>query len=213
MAKLDTSIDRLVDFVRLKNSCTVDEVAKSLGLASKQVEELSEILAESGLIDIRYEFSGIRLFPKIVKKETALDASVTGKKLSVIDRLDGVKKELTDAENMFVFSERDILRKVENAKAHFREIERLDISAEKPEELLRKFAELDSSLLVFEKKIESLTKAAVDVKQEVDGFEAQLSGASEGKGIKLASVSLKNIMTNIAGKIRRKGTAGRVDAK
>ncbi|HLC47944.1 MAG TPA: hypothetical protein VJI13_02620, partial [Candidatus Norongarragalinales archaeon] len=108
MAKLDTSIDRLVEFVRLKGSCTVDDAAKSLGLASKQIEELSEILAESGIIDVRYEFSGIRLSPKIVKKEAA--ASSAGKKDSATDRLEGVKRELQDAENMFIFSEKDIRR-------------------------------------------------------------------------------------------------------
>lgn len=214
MAKLDTSIDRLVDYVKLKNSCTVDDAAKSLGIPVKQIEELSEILAESGLIDVRYDFSGIRLSPKIVKKEAGEDKGAAVRKLTVIDRLEGVKRELIDAENMFVFSEKDIRRKVENAKAHFREIEKLDLSQENPENIKRKVAELDTSVRVFEDKISAFEKAAVEVQQEVDAFELQLEkSASIGKVLRLPSLNLKGLISRISSKVRRRPAAARVDAK
>lgn len=183
MAKLDTSIDRLVEYVKLRKSCSVDDAAKSLGLPSKQVEELSEILAESGLIDVRYEFSGIRLFPKMVKKEVDDLKLDKDKKFNIYDRIENIRKELMDAENMFVFSEKDIRRKVENAKAHFREIEKLDLSSENPGAVKSKIADLDSSIKVFEEKIDSLEKSALDMRKEVDAFEEQLDKQKSQKSL------------------------------
>ncbi|MEK6954577.1 MAG: hypothetical protein AABX01_06200 [Candidatus Micrarchaeota archaeon] len=213
MAKLDTSIDRLVEYIKMKKSCTVDDVSKALGMGAKQVEELSEILAESGLIDVRYEFSGIRLFPKIVKKEGLDDAAGKAKVLSVVDRLEGVKRELTDAENMFIFSGRDIIRKVENAKAHFREIEKLSFPKENAKELDAKMNELDSSLLIFEEKIAILQQAAVDIKQEVDAFKAQVQILDPSRKTgRIKFPSLGNFIRKITGKMRRNAQNPKVDA-
>ncbi|MFH1442732.1 MAG: hypothetical protein ABIG96_01745 [Candidatus Micrarchaeota archaeon] len=181
MAKLDTSIDRLVEYVKLRKSCTVDDAAKSLGMPVKQVEELSEILAESGLIDVRYEFSGIRLFPKMVRKDDDGKGKAE-RKLTAAERLEGVKRELLEAENMFIFSEKDVRRKVENAKAHFREIEKGDLSQENIESMRAKAADLDSSIRVFEEKIDALEKAALEVRTEVDSFISHLEAQQGRKG-------------------------------
>jgi hypothetical protein len=206
MPKLDTSIDRLVEYVKLRKSCTVDDVSKSLGMPSKQIEELSEILAESGLIDIRYEFSGIRLFPKIVRKET--DEPIKGKaekKQTVYDRIESIKRELSDTENMFIFSEKDIRRKVENAKAHFREIEKLDLSGENIPTLRIKIGELEGSIKIFEEKVDSLEKAALEMRKEVDVFQSQLEKQRVSRNffrmIKLPSM---NIVSKVKGVLRRR---------
>jgi hypothetical protein len=182
-------------------------------MGAKQVEELSEILAESGLIDVRYEFSGIRLFPKIVKKDGLDDAAGKVKVLSVVDRLEGVKRELTDAENMFIFSGRDIIRKVGNAKAHFREIEKLSFPEEKAREIGAKMNELDSSLLIFEEKIAILQQAAVDIKQEVDAFKGQVSTMDPSrKAGKFKLPSIDSFFSRFTGKMRRNAQNPKVDA-
>ncbi|MBI5224671.1 hypothetical protein HY989_02280 [Candidatus Micrarchaeota archaeon] len=200
MPKLDTSIDRLVEYVKLKKSCTVDDAAKSLGVPSKQVEELVEILAESGLIDVRYDFSGIRLSPKILDKGG--DAGKVEKKLNAIERLEGIKKELQDAENMFIFSEKDISRKVENAKAHFREIERLDFSGENSIQLKNKALELDNFIKVFEEKIDSLEKNALEMRKEVDSFSLQIDKQQTKKmGFRMR---FSNIFSKVRGAFRRR---------
>ncbi|MFH0971892.1 MAG: hypothetical protein V1835_04985 [Candidatus Micrarchaeota archaeon] len=205
MPKLDTSIDRLVEFVTLKKSCTVDDASKSLGMPSKQVEELAEILAESGLIDVRYEFSGIRLTPKIVRKEGDDAKGKAERKLTLAERMDGIGKELQDAENMFVFSEKDILRKVENAKVHFKEIEKYEISEQSIPVLKKKAFELDSSIRVFEEKIDSLEKATLDVRKEVDMFAGQVEKIQVGRGgFRLPRFGLGRILTKIKTVFRRK---------
>ncbi len=212
MTKLDTSIDRLVEFVRMKKSCTVDQVAKSLGAPVKQIEELAEILAESGLIDVRYEFSGIRLSPKIVKKETEEERNKgVSKKLTTIERLDGIKRELNDAEKMFEFSEKDIRRKVDNAKVHFKEIEKLDLSAENSNALRNKMKELDSSIKVFEDKIDSLEKAALDMRKEVDEFEAEIGKHEGPKDFGIPAIT--GLLAPIIKIFKGKNDKSRVDAK
>ncbi len=204
MPKLDTAIDRLVEFVKLKRSCTVDEAAKSLGMDSKQIEELSEILAESGLIDVRYEFSGIRLFPKIVKKDLEASGKME-RKLTAVDRVDGIKRELLDAENMFIFSGKDIQRKIDNAKAHFREIEKLDISEENLPSLRNRTVELDASIKVFEEKIGILQEQALEMRREVDAFAAELEGRMpERKALRLPKLSFSKLISKVKGAFRRR---------
>ena len=159
-----------------------------------------EILAESGLIEVMYDFSGIRLTPKILDKVG--DAGKIEKKLNAVERLEGIRRELLDAENMFVFSERDIGRKVENAKVHFREIEKLDISQENLGQLKNKAIELDNFIKVFEEKIDSLEKSALEMRKEVDAFSSAMDKQQTKKiGFRFPFL---NIFTKVRSALKRR---------
>lgn len=202
MARLDTPIDRLVEYVKLKKSTTVEEAAKALSLPSKEVEELAEILAESGLINLRYEFSGIRLTPKLVKAEDAKPGEAGAKGRGVLERVNSVEQELKSASDMFAFSEKDISRRVEAVRSHFKEIESLEVKDEEVEPLKRKTLALMSQTRVLEDNVEALRKQAAGVEQEMASFQQRLEAHPQQRRGILGRI--RSVFSRAASKFRRK---------
>lgn len=202
MARLVTPIDRLVEYVKLKKSTTVEEASKALSVPSKEVEELAEILAESGLINLKYEFSGIRLTPKLVKADEAKPGDGGAKGKGVLERVNSVEQELKSASDMFAFSEKDISRRVEAVRAHFREIEALELKGEEVEPLKRKTLALMSQTRVLEDNVEALRKQAAGVEQEMASFNQRLEAhPQQRKGI---IGRIKGAFSKVAARLRRK---------
>jgi len=200
MVKLDTPVDRLVEYVKLKKSTTVEEASKALSIPSKAVEELAEILAESGLINLKYEFSGIRLTPKLVKTDDPKqgDAKARG----VLERVNSVEQELKGASDMFAFSEKDISRRVEAVRSHFREIESLELKDEDVEPLKRKTLNLMSQTRVLEDNIDALRKESTGVEQEMATFISRLELHPQARRGVLGRI--KGIFSKAAARIRRR---------
>ncbi|MFH1200190.1 MAG: hypothetical protein V1708_03925 [Candidatus Micrarchaeota archaeon] len=174
MANVDTSIDRLVEYVKLKKSTSVEEASKALSMPAREVEELSEILAESALINLKYEFSGIRLTPKLVKADIpgAGLRSPAGK--SALSRVGLVNDELKSATDMFAFSQKDIARRIEAVRTHFREIEATQVNDAEVEQLQRQTLELMRLVRILEANCEALRKEASSVEDEMAAFQTRL---------------------------------------
>src|SRR5271157_670934 len=69
--KVETVIDRLVEYVQKKGKVDVKEAANAMALEKDQVEELAEVLKESGMMDISYTLLGTFLIAKEPTKEKA----------------------------------------------------------------------------------------------------------------------------------------------
>ncbi|MBU1197070.1 hypothetical protein KJ765_01010 [Candidatus Micrarchaeota archaeon] len=181
--KLDTSIDRLVEFIRLKKSTTVDEAARALSLSQKQVEEIAEVLAESGLIHLKYEFSGIRLSPQLVQKHD-VSTEREPKDQSPLQRMNEIKTELDSVEGMLDFSQKDIGRRIDNITEHFRETERMDLENENTQDMTRHIDGLLHQMEMIQAKVTLLETKAQKAREEMKRFERELEmhgGKTAGK--------------------------------
>ena len=69
MAILNTNVDKLMDFISIKNGCTVEDASRSLSLPYKRVEQIAETLAKTGLVEIKWGFTGVRLMPSKKKAD------------------------------------------------------------------------------------------------------------------------------------------------
>ncbi|MFH1106793.1 MAG: hypothetical protein V1787_02760 [Candidatus Micrarchaeota archaeon] len=170
MAQLDTAIDRLVEYVKLKNGTSVVEASRALQMPVKDVEELADILAESGLINVKYEFSGIRLTPKLAMPADAKPSQAPPRRTTVLERFSGVEKELKGASDLFVFSEKDLSRRLEAVQAHFQEIERMSLTTEETEAMRRMAPALIIETRGFEEKVGALKARAALLEAEVEAF-------------------------------------------
>lgn len=54
---IKTDIDRLMSLVEQKKEVSIEEAAKELGISSKTVESLGDVLEEEGIIHIKYKFT------------------------------------------------------------------------------------------------------------------------------------------------------------
>ncbi|MFO8016701.1 MAG: hypothetical protein R6U32_06355 [Candidatus Woesearchaeota archaeon] len=52
-----TDVDKLIDLVKEKKEISVDDAAKELGISSKVVESLGDVLEEEGLLHMKYKFT------------------------------------------------------------------------------------------------------------------------------------------------------------
>ncbi len=172
MSQLDTSIDRLVEFIRLKKSTSVEEAARALSLSAKQVEEIAEILAESGLIHLKYEFSGIRLTPQLVNKEES--KAPQERKKTVLERLIEIHDEVRSVAGMVVFSQKDVERRLDIIREHFREIEELDLRGDDLDELKRRVEELLNDLEQIQMQLADEQKKTAGVREEMKKFEGEV---------------------------------------
>ncbi|PIN86356.1 hypothetical protein COV19_05160 [Candidatus Woesearchaeota archaeon CG10_big_fil_rev_8_21_14_0_10_44_13] len=52
-----TDVDRLIGLVQLKKEISIDDAAKQLGVSSKTIESLGDMLEEEGILHIKYKFT------------------------------------------------------------------------------------------------------------------------------------------------------------
>ncbi len=192
MPLLQTNVDKLLDFVRVRKGCTVDDAAKALTLPHKKVEQIAETLHEIGLIKIRFGLTGIRLIPlqngdNGIKIAGALNGPAAP--IPSIVRIDAIRQELAQAENLFVFSEREIKKKMEGAKTHFIELERLEFTQDTAKISKGKMKDMEASLRALEERVNSLGRATMDIRQHMGGLEGKLefsanNNSNNGNGLK-----------------------------
>lgn len=54
---IKTDIDRLMELIELKKEISIDDAAKQLGVSSKTVESLGDVLEGEGIVHIKYKFT------------------------------------------------------------------------------------------------------------------------------------------------------------
>ena len=64
---IETSIDELIEILRKKEKMTISEVANSLKVTQKQLEQWIDVLEEKGIIELKYPIIGE---PQIILKGT-----------------------------------------------------------------------------------------------------------------------------------------------
>ncbi|MFH1750129.1 MAG: hypothetical protein ABH863_00450 [Candidatus Micrarchaeota archaeon] len=177
MPILSTNVDKLMDFINLRHGCTIEDASRALSQPYKKVEQIAETLSKSGLIEIKYGFTGTRLIPKSngfaslahngngIKKELVAPT---------IERIEAIDKELAQAKKIMEFSEREIKAKISRAKNHFELLREEDISYEVARIGMGRMRNLEFSIRVLEEKADSLGKTAFEIRQHMGGLEGML---------------------------------------
>jgi hypothetical protein len=61
---IETSVDRLLNYVRSKGRTDLYGAAKAIGLPSDQVERIAAMLEQAGLLEMKYSLTGIHLLAR-----------------------------------------------------------------------------------------------------------------------------------------------------
>lgn len=67
-----TDVDRLISLVELKKEISIDDAAKQLGVSSKTIESLGDLLEEEGIVHIKYKFTTPYLIHEAPKTKESL---------------------------------------------------------------------------------------------------------------------------------------------
>ena len=172
--RVETVIDRLLDYVQKKGKVDVKEAAKAMALEKDQVEELAEVLRESGMMEINYTLLATYLIPKEPTKEKVKgeEKKERGKMASLIVTLD---KDLRESHKSFEFVEQNIKRRLEKDEVILDELESKvhDISIADMEYMLREAKELRVVTKHFRKDIRALREKVKNFHEKVKNLEVE----------------------------------------
>jgi len=173
--RVETVIDRLLEYVQKKGKVDVKEAASAMALEKDQIEELAEVLKESRMIDINYTLLGTFLIAKEPTKEkvpAVEEKKERGKMTSMMVVLD---KDIRDSHKSFEFVEQNIRRRLDKDEVIISEVEGKvhDVSIADMEYLLRESRELRIVTKHFRKDIRNLREKVKKFHEKVKKLEVE----------------------------------------
>jgi hypothetical protein len=179
--RVETAIDRLVEYVQKKGKVDVKEAASAMALEKDQVEELAEVLKESGMMDVNYTLLGTFLIAKEAPKEKAKvveEKKDRGQMTSMVVALD---KDLRDSHKSFEFVEQNIRKRLEKDDAIVNELEGKvhNVSIADMEYLLREARELRVVTKHFRRDIRDLRENVKKFHERVKKLEVETIKAEQ----------------------------------
>jgi hypothetical protein len=178
--KVETVIDRLVEYVQKKGKVDVKEAANAMALEKDQVEELAEVLKESGMMDVNYTLLGTFLIAKEAPKEKAKveEKRDRSQMTSMVVALD---KDLRDSQKSFEFVEQNIRKRLDKDEVILNELKGKvhDVSIADMEYLLREARELRVVTKHFRKDIRGLRENVKKFHENVKKLEVETIKAEQ----------------------------------
>ena len=166
-----TVIDRLVDFIQARGPTSVKEAAKALAMSEAQIEDIANVLAESGMLRVRYTLTGIFLEPKRIlvqaSKEDAKNALVLDARMKTLER------ELSETESSFSIISDELSVRIRKQEAELGRIEGEEQVASEQElsMILGEASRLEKSVMHFEAKMKELKDQLDSLNAKVRAFE------------------------------------------
>jgi hypothetical protein len=180
--KVETVIDRLVEYVQKKGRVDVKEAANAMALEKDQIEELAEVLKESGMMDVNYTLLGTFLIAKESLKEKAKveEKKDRSQMASMIVALD---KDLRDSHKSFEFVEQNIIKRLKKDEGIVDELEGKvhDVSIADMEYLLREARELRVVTKHFRRDIRHLREDVKKFHERVKKLEVETIKAEQDR--------------------------------
>lgn len=178
--RVETVIDRLVEYVQKKGKVDVKEAANAMALEKDQIEELAEVLKESGMMDINYTLLGTYLIAKEPPKEKAKveEKKDRSQMTSMVVALD---RDLRDSQKSFEFVEENIRKRLDKDEGIVNELQGRvhEVSIADMEYLLREARELRVVTKHFRKDIKGLREKVKKFHERVKVLEVETMKAEQ----------------------------------
>ncbi|MCL5011760.1 MAG: hypothetical protein M1594_02605 [Candidatus Marsarchaeota archaeon] len=177
---LDTSIDRLVEYINANESVSVTNAAKVLAMNPDEVEKLGEMLAESGLISIRYELTNTILTSKkkIISKPTLTPQF----KQLAVDEGKKIEKQIFDTESIFEFIESDLNKRINIAQNNLRKLsQQTNIDEKEMEKTESEMQKVIEEVHVMENRVNGLYKRIYVFDQQLQTFKDNIKKIEKRK--------------------------------
>jgi len=121
---VSTVIDRLVELVNARGPISVKDAAKALAMTEVQIEDMANVLAESGMLRVRYTLTGIFLEPKRMPIEgLERGGKAEGKAQPISARMKFLEKALTDSLRSFQVVSKEMSKHIQKYSAELAQIE------------------------------------------------------------------------------------------
>ncbi|MBI5224387.1 hypothetical protein HY989_00800 [Candidatus Micrarchaeota archaeon] len=180
MPILNTSVDKLLDYVKARRNCNVVDASRFTNLSVKQVESIAITLCDAGMLDIKYGLTGVTLIAKKSNLGLPLhtkDEYSNPKKnenAEIFDNMDLVNSELKQARLLLSLSEREITGKLLKSMEHLIALENTEISKDNSNKVRAQLQNLEKVLKQMDEHSQSLLKEAAIMRKKTLALYASL---------------------------------------
>ncbi|MGC8851263.1 MAG: hypothetical protein ACP5O3_03500 [Candidatus Micrarchaeia archaeon] len=173
--KIDTIIDRLVEYVDLNGRVKLSSAARALGVSEDHLERVALLLEESGLLFVRYSFSGVEL----VSRKGVGSGKEEEKRKGRDERVEEARqlqREIAAVEGVISFMEKDLTRRLSSAEEELAKLERsTGFTASEISEVKRSLSLILQQAAMFEDEINKLRLKEERLRERILDFQERLS--------------------------------------
>ena len=163
-----TVIDKLVELVYARGPISAKDAAEALAITEAQIEEMANVLAESGMLRVRYTLTGIFLEPKRMGVESA-EKEVKGRETAsdILYRTRAIEQALSDSMRSFQVVGGEIAKRIQKHKMELDQIEEAaqDANEQELNALLKDLSRIEKVVERFTKDLE-ITKSQLNSLRE-----------------------------------------------
>ncbi len=201
--RIDTIIDRFLEYVRQNRKVSLKDTASVLGLTVERAEQIATLLESNDLIEMRYGLTEIMLLSK--QKQPQGEATKSNEKETsksrAIEQSKELEREVLTAEGLLKFFEKDIERRIAKAEHLISDIEHQDkLSASDLEEIKHEVQLALNQLAAFSHELKGLSEKEEKFYEELTKFKKKLDGIKPGK---IAKETTAPVAAGLPGKIKK----------
>ncbi|MBI5636177.1 hypothetical protein HY993_04415 [Candidatus Micrarchaeota archaeon] len=177
--RLDTVIDRLVEYVQRAGKVSLTDASHVLGLNKNEVEELADLLAKSGLIELQYGLSEIILVAKkpgshdnsetnlILKKKPGLKPGQE-EDSEIVTAAKSLEMDVSKERSSILFIESDAKQRLEKVQQFVSRLEgKKELTNEEADYLAGESELFLKEMKQFETSLENLRMKAIDFQEQI----------------------------------------------
>ena len=181
---VETVCDRLLALVQRKGKVSMHEAAQTLGVSDSVLEEIGNVLAEQGIVRLKYGIMGTFFEAvKLTKEEAEKGLLEAKKRAGAAKVMDDLEADVSASERAYRGVEDDVLRKMRKAEDLLTciEEEERDATAEERAYLLKEAQKLDEVMNTFGTDIKDIKDEVAKLTEKLREFEAKTSKGKKEK--------------------------------
>jgi len=169
---VETVIDRLVEFVKLKGRVRVAEAARALGMGAAHVENIARLLEESGLVEVHYTFTGTEI--SSIRAQKKEERPKTAEKAGTAEAGRTFEKYVRESERVFEFLEEEVLKKLAAAGLLLERLEKEELGEADKKALKNEVAGVIAALNAFENALQKIVRSEKDFRRRINSTNRRL---------------------------------------
>lgn len=184
--QVETACDRLVELIQEKGRMSLRDTARALNVSEPVIEEIANVLAEQGIVKVRYTLTGTFIEAvKVGRGEVEKGIAEAKKLVSARKMMEEVGEEVAASERSYRNVEDEAIRRMRKAEELLSGIEEEGRGATEEERayLLKEAKRLEEVMGHFSSDVKDIREEVAKLTEKIYGFEARTRKAERKPGL------------------------------
>ncbi|MCX6767411.1 MAG: hypothetical protein NTY90_01610 [Candidatus Micrarchaeota archaeon] len=178
---IETVIDRLVDFVKLKGRVSAVEAGRALGMSSGQVEGIARLLEDNGLVQVHYTLIGTELAAvgRDLKKKEGEKSRAN--EPGAVEAYKDFESFVKESEDIFEFLKEEVLKKMTAAESLLDRLEKEKLDENDKTAVRKELRRVTSTLNNFEPTLQKIVHGEKELRKRIREISKRTAAAERSK--------------------------------